>query len=506
MLSILLVVLSGVLMFLSQPPFNLGHLCWFVLVPFLIAINGKKPKQGFVYGFIMGLVYFLCMLYFIFTVMPPVTILAGLILIPYQALFFALFGLLFTFILGEKPGALKFIFFSAFLWVAIEYIRSLGIFGFPWGMLAYAQWKNLMLIQISDITGVYGVSFVIFIFNAAVAYIIMQYRRPFDPKRLSNPQVAVSGLILFSVLIFIFFYGMKAITKYAPLVEPDAEKMDIAIVQGNIDQWRKWDAGYLDENINRHIVLSGVFTARPDLIVWPETVITANFEDNPLIKKIVSEFVRKNAIYLLTGAEGKEGNKYYNRAVLFNPNGDIAAKYDKRHLVPFGEATPSFFKSIFPFIKILVPGEDFSSGKEYTIFDHPKSKFACCICFESIFPNQVRKFVKNGARVLVNITNDAWFGKSNAPYHHFTINSFRAVENRIEIARAANTGVSGFIDKLGRPRYYTKIYTPAAIRSRVSLRTETTFYTQFGDIFSFVCIAMTLFALFSVVLKGNRKS
>jgi len=505
--SCFLCIVSGGLFALCQPPFNLGHLSWFCLVPFLIGLNGKKAKQGFVYGFIMGAVYFLCILYFVFIVQPPLTITGAILLIIYQALYLALFGLLFSIIAG-RDSCLQFVFSSAFLWVSIEYLRSIGVMGFPWGLLAYTQWKNLTLIQIAEITGVYGVSFVVFVFNAAVAYIILQYlRKPFDYRRFSTPEMAVLSVLLIGIITSVFFYGMRAISRYEPLIKEREKEIDIAIVQGNIDQSKKWDPHYLGESLGVFMGLTGELKGTPDLIIWPETAITVSLNENPFLRDSISGFARSIHTYLITGVQEYEDGRYYNRAILISPAGEISGKYDKIHLVPFGEATPAFFKWIFPFLKKVIPGEDISSGSVRTVFEHPSGKFSCCICFESIFPGEIRLFIKRGAQFLVNITNDAWFGKTNAPYHHFAINVFRAVENRIEIARAANSGISGYIDKLGRPRYYTRIFTRGLIRSNLSLRNGTTIYTRFGDIFSYACLVATALLMSLPFLKAiSQKS
>lgn len=526
MLPIILSVLSGVLLVLSQPPFNLGHLSWFCLVPLFIALNGKTLRQSFFYGFITGIIYFAGLIYWLFPVSMPASIFGTGFLIIYLSLFFACFCLFFrrsTFNVQHSTlFPLRYAFSASVLWISLEYIRTIGILGFPWGLIAYSQWKNLTLIQIVDITGVYGVSFVIVLFNAALAYMIYQYRRPFDIKRISSVGMAVFSIVLVSIIIFVFFYGMKSIGKYAPLIETETEKMEVALIQGNIDQNKKWNPDYLDESLEIYMSLTRELRGTPDLIVWPETAITVSLNENKSLEDEIRSFVKSTKTYFLSGVQEAEGGKYYNRVLLISPDSDIVGKYDKIHLVPFGEATPFVFLSrprrlavasaIFTFLKKVIRGEDFTPGTEYKVFDlpHPTHtecgypeagtrRFSCCVCFESIFPQEIRRFARNGAQFLVNVTNDAWFGKTGAPYQHFIINVFRAVENRMEIARCANSGVSGYINMIGQPRYWTNIYTRSVISSNVKLRTTETIYTCFGDVFSWICLlsslALILFSL-----------
>ena len=192
----------------------------------------------------------------------------------------------------------------------------------------------------------------------------------------------------------------------------------------------------------------------------------------------------------------------YNSAFLFSPGETTLQRYNKINLVPISERVP--FRDALPFLgrikwEVLETGDwgqaFFSRGKEWTVFRHPKGAFSVLICFESIFPDLVRKFVRRGARFLVNITNDAWFGRSSAPYQHARAVVFRAVENRIAIARSANTGVSMFVDPYGRTFQTTGIFHPALLIGSLPLRTEETFYTRYGNLFSLGCIVTSVLVL-----------
>jgi apolipoprotein N-acyltransferase len=499
MLPIILSVVSGVLLILSQSSFNLGYLGWFCLVPLFIALNGKNLRSSFFYGFITGITCFSGLLYWLFPVSLPNTIFGAALLIIYLSLFFACFCFLFRFSnISFRSSAvfspLRYVFSASVLWVSFEYLRTLGVLGFPWGLLAYSQWKNSVLIQIADITGVYGVSFLIVLFNAALAYVIYQYRRPFDIKRISSAGMAVLSIVLVGIITFVFFYGMKSISKYEPLINHTNETIDVALIQGNVEQSKKWESDYLKESLGTYMGLTGGLKGVPDLIVWPETAITVSMNENKSLEDTIRNFAKSTKTYFLSGVQETEGGKYYNSVIFISPEGEVLGKYNKIHLVPFGEATPFVFKWIFPFLKKVIPGEDFTPGTEYKVFElsHPfqpgACKFSCCVCFESIFPREIRRFTKNGAQFIINVTNDAWFGSAGASYQHFLINTFRAVENRIEIAQCANSGISGYINMAGQPRCRTSAFTRNVVSSDVKLRTGETFYTRFGDVFSWVCL------------------
>ncbi len=233
-------------------------------------------------------------------------------------------------------------------------------------------------------------------------------------------------------------------------------------------------------------------------MVWPEAAIPFYFQANEKFSPMVREVSRQTGSFLLFGSPAFQfqGERFllYNSAFLLDPNARTVEKYHKIHLVPFGEYVP--FRGILKFLGPLIEMVgDFGEGEEYTVFTLPKGKFSVAICFEIIFGDLVRRYFKNGAEFLVNITNDAWFGRSAASYQHFAMIVFRAVENRTWVVRAANTGISGFIDPTGKIVRMTGIFEDAICTATVYPNRKGTFYTEFGDQFSLICYIICIISV-----------
>jgi apolipoprotein N-acyltransferase len=233
----------------------------------------------------------------------------------------------------------------------------------------------------------------------------------------------------------------------------------------------------------------------PSLIVWPETAAPFFLRYDHALRARVLDIAAETGSHLLVGSPDRERvwgvagrERYFNSAFLLSPGGGLLDKYDKMHMVPFGEYVP--LKSILFFVEKLAYGiGDFEPGRTYTIFQLPVGRFGVTICYEVIFPDQVRRYVKEGAEFLVNITNDAWFGRSAAPAQHLAMAAMRAAENRRYLIRAANTGISAIVDPQGRIVQASGIFEPAVISGRISLVRDQTLYTRYGDVFAWVCVA-----------------
>jgi len=324
------------------------------------------------------------------------------------------------------------------VWAALEYVQSHAFTGFGWALLGYSQYKNLPLIQIADFSSVYGVSFVIMMVNVAL------YRA----FKRSLREMAIACIILAIVI----GYGIVRVNKGG-----EERSIKVSVIQGNIPQELKWDPYATDTILEKYSTLTrlAVFDD-PDLIIWPETSFPGFFVSDRELTEQVLNLAKSTNTPLLLGTNTEEGLKSFNSAVLVSKKGEIIDKYDKIHLVPYGEYVP--FSDKFPILHNLVLGElgEFTAGKEYKAFSFQPSafsqniRFAVLICFEDIFPELAKSFVQNNADFLVVITNDAWYGKSGAPYQHAACSVFRAIENRIPIVRCANTGFSCFIDSKGR--------------------------------------------------------
>ena len=492
--------LSGLLLTAAFPAIGKGAVAWFALVPLLAAVRNLSAPNGFRMGFLTGIVHYLTLLYWFVPFLntygpfPVITCLSILFLLSaYLAIYVGLFSMVIT-RLGLSTTA--FLFAVPALWVSLEFIRSSLFGGFPWELLGYTQYRALHIIQLSDILGVYGVSFLILLSNGLL---FLLYQHVTGAKRqglrTGNKQVWVCVLGVGGILGIAWCYGAWRI----PMMEDGisrARHKRIVIVQGNIDQTEKWDPAYQLSTIEKYLELSKPEPAnRPDLLVWPETAMPFYFVNDDLLTNMVIEGIRSGGTDTLLGSPAyawKDGRiQYYNRAFMVLSDGTIADAYDKAHLVPFGEYVP--LKRWLPFLgKMVEHVGDFSTGSVGDTLDWRGHKIGTLICYELIFPFLSRTAVQNGADLLVNITNDAWYGKTSAPYQHFSMAVFRAVETRRALVRSANTGISGFIDPLGRIVSKTPVFENAVLGEDVPLMSGQTPYVRHGDIFAVACIIATM--------------
>jgi len=494
--STALATLSGILLAAAFPTINLHLLAWVALVPLFFALKGQSVKNGFWLGGIFGIVYFAGTVHWVtnsvhfyggIPIVPASLI--TLLLCSYLALYPALFGAAAVH-LRKNHGKLFFITAPA-LWTALELARTYVFTGFPWSLLGYSQYLALPVIQIADITGVYSVSFLIVLVNTAVAETGMDRKKYF---LLINAAV---------VMALVLGYG------FVKLRAPEGtDKITITVVQGNIEQDKKWDPAYRAETFGVYTRLTQeAFKDRPDLVLWPETATPFYFGagtpvESAMTSALVS-FVKENKVPLLFGSptyEVKPNRAIYGRnsAFLLSADGQVDGTYHKIHLVPFGEYVP--LKSVLFFVEKMVQAiGDFQAGTTYTVMTIPhrqsKTRVSTVICYEIIFPDLVRRFVDQGADVITTVTNDAWFGRTAAPFQHFSMAVFRAVENRVPVARAANTGISGFIDAQGNILATSSIFTEARLTHTLTPGNEKSFYTRYGDLFSYACVIITLLLL-----------
>jgi len=503
-LNFFLAVSSGVLLTLSFPKAGFSWLAWFAFVPLLVALRTLSLKNGFFLGLCTGLAHYLTLLYWLAHTMSTyghlpfyVSVPILLILSAYLALYVALFSMGLT-LFYQRPLVLLFMIPS--VWVALEYIRSFLFTGFPWELLGYTQFNVLHLIQISDIFGVYGVSFCIALSNAAIflAYLNLSGK---DWQENEVKAKLASGSTVIFVLIFclVWFYGKWRIESIQKLTS-DSPSIKVTIVQGNIDQAKKWDPAFQIASTKKYIDLSLLAKKhKPDLVVWPETATPFYFLRNVRLSEMVKKGIHDTGTDFLIGSPsfnfGTNSVEYYNSAYLIGPGGNVYGKYDKAHLVPFGEYIP--FKKWLPFLGKMVEGVgDFNPGQKGHTIKWGDYRLGVQICYEIIFPDLSRDMIKNHASLLVNITNDAWYGRSSAPNQHFSMTIFRAVENRRSIIRSANTGISGFIDPSGRVIASTELFKDATITRSVPMLEGMTFYSRFGDLFAMACLGITLIAGF----------
>jgi len=498
---------TGILFAFSFPPFKTGFLAYGALIPFFLLLEDIHGFKAFRWGYLTGLFIDIATLFWIGWVTIP-GLVGALLILP---LYIGLYAYLHTFF--KKYLKLKAFIIIPFLWTAIEYIQSLGETAFPWNYLGYTQTYYLSLIQFAEYTSVYGVSFWIVMLNVLI-YVLW--------RKWANLSLRPVLLILLFFLFVIPFVHGQFVLKYK---WDNEKKIKVALLQGNIDPFEKWENDFYEKNFNIYENLSRqAIKANPDLIVWPETATPFYIRyEHSYLERIRQQIDSTNTA-LLTGSVDFEYQDdgdylYYNSALGFEPNFHYIQRYAKMILVPFSERVP--YKNYFPFnilknllFDLKLGIGDYSKGQDYNIFSFKTKslyekkiygftyKFAVPICYESIFPNHIRNLTQKGANILIIITNDAWFGKTSAPYQHTQIAVFRAIENRIAIARCANTGISCFIDKVGHVQQSTPIFKEAMITGDVPLRNTETFYMKYGNIFAlFTLIASGICFLSTKLLK-----
>lgn len=479
----------------------------------MIAVRGERTRQAFLSGYITGLIFFGATLYWV----SYVAIIGALALTFYLALYLGVFAVGVDILLFQFPKPrVRYAVLVSFLWVGLEYLRSRFFSGFGWALMGHTQWESPLIIQIADIAGAYGVSFLIVFINALISSKIKKKMKGFRPE-----QRYLAFLIM--ILIATAMYGyykldrrfipvekIHSVKEESSLTGQAGDEIKISVIQGNIPQYQKWDENYADGILKKYISLTRESAKdKPNLIIWPETAVPGFLESDKELFDKISKLTKEVNTYLLVGAPTEilaDKGPYFNSAALFSPEGKLIKRYDKMHLVPFGEYVP-LGESFFSFVRTRYDvGEDYSPGKEYTIFEVPISKkktakFGVLICFEDVFPDLVREFVKRGADFMVVITNDAWFMKTGAPYQHAQSSVFRAVENRVNVIRCANTGYSCFIDQKGRISDSVKnaegekIFVDGFVTSKIVPVKAETFYFRHGDVFARACVWVFLFDL-----------
>ena len=529
--NVLLAGLSGLMLTASFAPINLDWVAWISLIPLLISLENKSLSDAFKIGLLAGLFHYLTLIYWIVTVLyrygniSPILSLAALLLISlYLSLYIAFFALVVVTFKKNRFYSL----WGASAWVALEYARSYIMTGLPWCLLGYSQYSRLPFIQISDIAGVYSISFIIVLVNIAiynVASLIFKKKKSahtvgYEPeitvsdhntlnrKRKSNNEHPFKRVGI-ETIFTVFLVGCILVYGYSRLKEKkDAtlkgRELRAVVVQGNIDQSLKWDSDFQEETVSIYKKLSlESADFKPQLIIWPETALPCFFQDTSHLSREVFEIAKITNAKILFGSPAyvKENDSifYYNRAYMIS-KGRVVDYYDKVHLVPFGEYVP--LKRYIPFVHRLVTAAgDFSTGKKVHPMHSPDLTIGTLICFETIFPDISRKFAAQGAEFLVNLTNDAWFGRTSAPYQHLSMAVFRCVENGLPMARAANTGISAFILANGKIADTSELFARKILQKEIKLTHKKTFYSQFGDIFAILLTVATIVKFFWIVKR-----
>jgi len=500
---------GGFLLFSAFPGPGLYPAAFFALVPLWLSLDRLGSTQAFYAGIGTGTGFYLSLIYWIYPTLtkygglnPLAAFACLLLLVFYLAIYTGIFAL--TMKKVPVPAGLA-PFWGAVVWTALEYIRTHLFSGFPWGVLGYSQYPNLALIQAADIFGVLGISFLLVLANGILVIAIQALSRRTWPRKTDLAGVSLAMALLCSA----FVYGhVKQVQVRGLASETPSRK--ICVIQANIPQDRKWDKAFIDDTIDHYSRLS--LQAIPcDLVVWPETALPFYYGMDPGPSNRVDALVRKAGTFFLIGMPaarpGDQGFQYYNRACMLSPLALPTGYYDKHHLVPFGEYVP--FRRLFRFAEKLTAGAgDFSKGETGPVpLKFGTGTTGVLICFEILFPDIARGFVRNGAGILTTITNDAWFGRTQAACQHFSIAVFRAVENRRSVVRAANTGISGFIGPAGNILEKTDIFTASALARQVPVMSGSTFYTRHGDLAASAClVAFLLVCVVKPLIKKFRRS
>ncbi|MCP4022477.1 MAG: apolipoprotein N-acyltransferase [Desulfobacteraceae bacterium] len=508
-------IVSGGLLTLAFPNTCFYLLAFVALIPLMVSVVTMSEKDSFYAGTFAGFTHYLSLMYWI---VPTLNRYGGLhLLLSLSAL------VLLSFYLALYLGGFAFFYkrlkvnriltpvLAAALWVGLEYVRTYLLTGLPWGALGYSQYLNLDFIQVADFSGVYGVSFLIVLLNAylSMVWIFFTRKRKEQDAPYAKRHILIGFVVTTFFVAFFYFYGVSKRNRIASTIQ-NSPKVSIAVVQGNIKQDRKWDKAFKIHTIEKYASLSNdALSSKPELIIWPETALPFYYDFDMDYSRKVDTHVRKANTNFLVGSpavESREGEKdydIYNRVYMLNRFAIITSTYDKVHLVPFGEYVP--FGKYLKFLgKLTAQVGDFSPGKgRFKPLVFNKHSTGVLICFEILFPSISSAFVKNGATILTTVTNDAWFGRTSAPLHHFSISVFRAIENRRTVVRAANTGISGFIDPEGKILKTTSLFEDTFISQSIPVLKSLTFYTSHGDLFAIICIVAI--CLTFVVEKLKKK-
>jgi apolipoprotein N-acyltransferase len=514
----LLVLLSAALQILVFPLPNLYILGWVAITPLLVALLRArppetlqiragikllpaKPVQAFLIAYACGILWYAGTCYWIYSVMrqyggvnTPAALGILILFCMYLAIYHGVFGLLISLLAGDSRFSRRALLLSPVAWVAVELART-RITGFPWDLLGTSQVDNIPLARIATVTGVYGMSFEIMVVNAALAAAFLVTR----DKRRNLLLAAVGAAVILQAGLLI----------PAPAIPADRTA---TLVQANVPilEGADWTKEYFAATLQDLSRVSFTGQNSSHLVVWPESPAPF-YTTDPLFRGAVSNLARQANTWVLTGSIGVRNasitpggaTEIYNSGALVSPAGEWTSRYDKTHLVPFGEYVP--FKRVFAFAGGLTKEVgDFSAGTSRAPLDAGGTRLGIFICYESIFPDEVRQSAAQGAQVFVNISNDGWYGDSGAYAQHLKQARMRAVENARWLLRDTNTGVTASIDPYGRVAASVRRKIRTALEAPYALSNDTTFYTRHGDWFAYLCAIICVVALVIRTLQPSR--
>ena len=475
------IALAGILIGISYHPLNLGWLSWIGFIPLIIVFCRGNYLHNIWYGYLFGIVYNSIAFYWIGNNSGAsfgVVISSFIAAILYLSTFWALAGGIFSFISFNNRKILG-VFSFPFLIVSIEWIRSFGPLGFPWSNLALTQTDFTYLIQFIDITGSYGLSFLILCINS-ILYV--SYKQKCFLRY---------GIIPLCIIIIGINIVGKARFKFYNFSNKEIE---VAVVQPNVNPNTKWDRKKQIIELMNSMHLEAV-RMNPDIVVFPETALPVYLTRDHRIRNALQGVVDYYNIPLLTGTIDlkyiNSNKNYFNSAMLLSPNKKYQL-YSKIHLVPFAEY--DLFPNIFhplTFLNLNINRGHFQPGTDFKLFELKNILFSDLICYESSMPNIAREFINKGSEFLIIQANDGWLGDSYGPYQHFELARLRAIENRVPIIRAANTGISGIIYPDGSVQKKVGIGKQQVFMEKIKFGENKSLYSIYGDIIAIVCFLVT---------------
>lgn len=523
--DLLLAILSAVFLCLTFPKFDLAGFAWIALVPLLLAIEGKALRETFVICFITG--FLSCIGIFAgVAYVPSVNVFSFSILGAYLALYLTFWGLGLNWIRSKVTWPLPLI--APPLWVALEFCRAHFFFlGLPLSQLGHSQYQMTSLIQITSITGAYGLSFLIVFINTVIAEILLwvsasQGGVPFLRMPRYFPKTLWFSIgIGFFMLVGALGYGFTVLEG-----EKESEQVRIALIQGNVPRSKQWAAQYRNENFTKHADLTRqAMKHDPQLVVWPESAISVDVKNNVSSRKKIEALAQEIKRFLFVGSSvqakfeedqrsstnlafAELQKKFLNSMVLFSPMGHIEGTYSKIGLVPFGEYSPLEEYIDWPQFLVSDTGNSLR-GRNFTMFNIGTSTFGSLICWEIQFAELFRELVQRGAGFIVNANNEIYFGDSPITYQYLALSAILAAQHKRAVARIGNTGVTAFIDPFGRIFHRLRgagdeeLFVEGFLVGDVPVTTEMTFYTRYGEVFAFTQIVLCIFFFFFVGFRNK---
>lgn len=496
------------LLSLAYYPGILGFLAWISLIRPLWIISKLKGREAFTASYFYSFFLMVFTLYWIFPVTFPGTLAAMTIVAFYYTAILVAFSALYRIRPWVGMAAIP------FLWVGLEYFRTLGQIAFPWSQIGYTQSYYLYILQIVSLIGVHGLSLLVVFGNVLVWQV---FRKELSAERRMTAAFGV--LVLVGALVATGWASFEAY--------PKEGKYPVAMLQGSVPLDIKWELENEGHSAKLYDSLSRTISEPVKLVVWPESAVPCYVATDRRCNRMVQATAKETGKYHLVGAIGSgivnKEIRYYNSCYQFNPEGQIDQRYDKVKLVPFSEQVP--YQQYMPFMRPKVIFEhfkfiedmgvewwsDFYPGDSFHLFTLPDAQYGVLICFESTFPEVTRRMILDGANFIVGITNDTWFGTSIGIHMHSRMFVTRAVENRVWMARAANSGLTYIVDPYGRIRENLPVNAVAALTGKINLLEETSFFTRHGDIagrIAFVTMLSLLFILIGIwaLSKYRRRS